>query len=190
MAKVKPLKAKALPVKIKSDRITLKKHELSLASEMFAAIYHDRQRLAKFMPWAEFTKIPADCRKYIRKNTSEWKACRIFDFAMFRNSDKRYLGNIGVHHIDWNTHVCEIGYWIIGDGEGQGFVREAVSALSKALFRLGFNRIEIRCNAGNARSANVPLACGFQLEGTLRQQGVDMGQFRDTLVFGKLKSEA
>lgn len=99
------------------------------------------------------------------------------------------MGNIGVHSIQWDQHRCEIGYWILGDFEGNGYVSEAVRALENALFKVGFNRIEIRCNTRNARSARVPRSCGYTHEGTLRQDGIDLGKFRDTMIFGKLKRE-
>ena len=29
------------------------------------------------------------------------------------------MGNLGVHTIAWESRCCELGYWILGDFEGQ-----------------------------------------------------------------------
>ncbi len=76
-----------------------------------------------------------------------------------------------------------------GDFEGFGYMSEAVVCLENALFKVGFNRVQIRCSSINERSANVPKACGYVYEGTHRQDGIDLGKFRDTQVFSKLRKE-
>lgn len=130
-----------------------------------------------------------DEKDFIKNSLKRWKENTLFEFGIFRKSDDKYIGNIGAHSISWGRHSCELGYWILGDFEGQGYMSEAVLALEAELFKLGFNRVQIRCNNTNKRSANVPRACGYKHEGTIRQDGIDLGKFRDTMVFGKLKKE-
>lgn len=186
---MKPLKPKPPAEKIDSDRIFLKKHDLKQAQDMFGYVDRDRKRLRKFLPWVDATRTVRDERKFIRFTHQGWNKRTLFDFSIIRKSDQLYLGNIGIHSIRWDRYSCEIGYWILGDFEGQGYMSEAVRALEGEMFRLGFNRIQIRCSTVNSRSANVPRACGYRHEGTIRQDGVDLGKFRDTLVFGKLRKE-
>ena len=85
-----------------------------------------------------------------------------------------------------STQRCELGYWILGDFEGQGYMSEAVRVLEAACFAVGFHRIGIRCSSKNARSAGVPRRSGYTLDGTLRQHALERGERRDTLVFSKL----
>ena len=55
---------------------------------------------------------------------------------------------------------------------------------------LGANRVVIRCDAHNLRSAAVAQRAGFVHEGTLRRDTLDpAGALRDTLVFGMLREE-
>jgi RimJ/RimL family protein N-acetyltransferase len=66
---------------------------------------------------------------------------------------------------------------------------EAVHAItSYAIHELEANRIEIRCDRNNVRSAAVAERAGFTLEGILRNEttGLD-GQLRDTMVFAKIR---
>ncbi len=100
------------------------------------------------------------------------------------------MGNIGVHTIVWEHGRCEIGYWLLGDFEGRGYMSEAVLALEQACFLHGFHRVEIRCSSQNLRSARVPRRCGYTLEACLREDAWENHQWRDTLVFSKLRGEA
>jgi len=186
---MKPLKQKTPPKKITTERLELQAYRLEFAPTMFKYVVKDRKRLARFLPWPNSMKTVKDEIHYIKLMQKAWKGFQNFDFCIFRKSDGVYMGNIGAHSIHWNHHRCEIGYWILSDFEGNGYMSEAVRALESALFKIGFNRIEIRCNTKNARSARIPLSCGYKHEGTLRQDGIDMGKFRDTMVFGKLKRE-
>ncbi len=114
----------------------------------------------------------------------------MFDFGLFRKADGTYLGNIGVHSIAWKHRRCGLGYWMLGAFEGQGYMSEAVGLVERAAFALGFHRIEMRCSSANARSASIPRRNGYRLDGVLRQDAIEDGAFRDTLVFSKLAGEA
>lgn len=186
---MKPLKPKAPPALIESERIFLRKHDIKQAKIMFDCVNRDRKRLEKFLPWVGRTKTIGDEADFIKTTHQWWKELKHFDFSIVRKSDNAYMGNIGIHSIKWERYSCEIGYWITSDFEGQGYMSEAVRALESEMFKLGFNRVQICCSTLNARSANVPRVCGYKFEGTIRQDGVDLGKFRDTLVFGKLKKE-
>ena len=80
------------------------------------------------------------------------------------------MGNLGVHTIAWESRCCELGYWILGDFEGRGYMSEAIIALESVLFELGFQCLEIRCDALNQRSAKLPQRLGYTLEATLRTE--------------------
>jgi len=99
------------------------------------------------------------------------------------------MGNAGVHSISWENHRCELGYWILGSFEGQGYMAEAVATIEATCFKRGFNRIEIRCSSLNERSASVPKRLGYKLDGVLREEKVEAGRYRDTLVFAKIRSQ-
>jgi len=178
-----------LPDQIEGSRIWLKRHSLALTDQMFQYVDQDRERLRVFLPWVDATQTPADEADYIKMTQERWENHTLFDYGIFRKSDSLYLGNCGVHTIEWRHHRCEIGYWILGAFEGQGFMSEAVRLLEKVLFDMGFNRVEIHCSSTNQRSANVPRSNGYTLEGIHKQDAIENGHYRDTLVFAKLKSE-
>lgn len=180
------LNKKQFPETVLSERITLKKQPVSLAQKIFDCIENDRQRLREFLPWVDTTVSIQDEISYLEMMDKNWTECTAFDYGIFNKSDGAYMGNIGLHTIRWEHQVAEIGYWILGSFEGQGYISEAVTALEKIAFDLGFHRIEIRCSSTNEQSAHVPLRCGYQLDGRLHENRVEHGKRADTLIFAKL----
>ncbi|MDA8243850.1 MAG: GNAT family protein [Elusimicrobia bacterium] len=174
------------PALIATPRLELRKHVPELAETMFRYVDQDRDRLRVFLPWVDTTKSVDDETAYIKMTSAGWEKGTFFDYGLFERKSGTYMGNIGVHNIAWAHDRCELGYWILGEFEGKGFVSEAVEALEKVCFALGFHRVEIRCASCNPRSAGVPRRLGYSLDGTLRENCIELGSYRDTLVFGKL----
>src|SRR5439155_26392661 len=108
-----------------------------------------------------------------------------------RRADGQLLGGAGLHPRDWAARGFEIGYWLRPDATGQGYTREAAAALT----RLGFDTLEaervvIRCDAENTRSARVAESLGYALEGRLRHDArTPAGALRDTLLFSMIRAE-
>ncbi len=182
------MKRTKFPELIVSPRLELRKHAQDLAGTMFRYVDKDRDRLRVFLPWVDATKSVEDEADYIKLTHASWEKGTFFDYGLFERVTGTYMGNIGVHNIAWAHDRCELGYWILGEFEGKGFISEAVEALEKVCFGLGFHRLEIRCSSGNLRSAAVPRRLGYSLDGTLKEDTIEQGSYRDTMVFGKLRA--
>lgn len=183
------MEKKNLLSEIEGARIVLKKHQESLAATMFSYVEKDRSRLERFLPWVSATKTVEDEIRYIQRTHIAWDSKILFDYGLFRKNDGLYLGNIGLHSIHWESNRCEVGYWILGKFEGQGYMSEALRILEAHAFDIGFHRIEIRCSSHNQRSANVPLACGYIFDGVLKENSFEQGQYQDIFVFSKLSHQ-
>jgi len=178
----------ALDNELKGSRISLKKHDLELASLMFNYVDKDRARLDRFLPWVQYVNTAEDEKNYITQTHEWWEQGIHFDFGIFINQST-YVGNIGVHSISWANNNCELGYWILGDFEGQGYISEAVLLLEKHLFEVGFHRIQIRCSDLNEKSERVPMRCKYHLEGISREDAIEKGEYRNTKTFSKLVTD-
>lgn len=177
---------KTLSPWLEGSRIVLKKHEEGLASTMFSYVEKDRDRLGQFLPWVSLIKTVDDELSYIRQANQFWTEQIRFDYGIFRKEDQVYMGNIGLHSIHWDYGRCEVGYWILGDFEGQGYMSEALRVLEAHVFDLGFHRVEVRCSSVNQRSAGVPIACGYFYDGVLKENSVEQEKYRHTSIFSKL----
>lgn len=178
------------PAIIKCQRVTLKKHSLDLANTMYTHIEKNRERLRQFLPWVDLTNSAEDTLKYIKSTHEKWSQCSEYNYGIFLDTEAVYIGNVGVHSISWPNNRCELGYWIIEDYEGKGFVTDAIRGIEEIAFNLGFNRLEIRCSSLNKRSASLPTRLGYRLEGLLYQDSIERGIYRDTLIFAKLRHYA
>jgi [ribosomal protein S5]-alanine N-acetyltransferase len=104
-----------------------------------------------------------------------------------RRSDGRLVGGIGLHHLDADNARGELGYWVGRPYRGQGYAREATSALADFAFgRLRLHRLWAGVFPGNEASVRVLRATGFRREGHLRESLAKDGTFRDELLFGRL----
>jgi RimJ/RimL family protein N-acetyltransferase len=174
-----------MPEMILSRRVVLRKHEASLAKTMFDAVNHDRSRLRVYLPWVDLTKTVADEENYIRLMSEAWVKGTHYDYGIFTQQDHQFVGNVGLHTIQWSSRQCEMGYWIIGAYEGRGLMKEAVTALERVAFQNGFSRIEIRCVPDNIRSMVIPRALDYVQEMASRPFMTSDG--REVLVFSKVR---
>ena len=83
----------------------------------------------------------------------------------------------------------EIGYWVRKQFAGQGYVTEAVNAVTDFAFRVfEAKRVEIRMDDDNVLSSRVAERCGFELEGILRNERRKLdGSLGNTRVYSKVR---
>jgi ribosomal-protein-serine acetyltransferase len=184
------MKKSPLPEMILTSKVILRKHILELAEKMYQAVDSDRERLGRFLPWVPSMQSIEDQEKYIKYTHRNWETREEFDYSIFKTSDDTYLGNIGVHTIRWEHAYCSLGYWIVREHEGQGYLSSALHGLEKACFETGFHRIEIQCSSENQKSCQVPERNGYTLEARLKENRFENGHFVDTFVFAKIDSKA
>jgi len=180
---------KHLPEKIPSTRISLKKHNTTLAQKMYEYVMEDKERLSLFLPWPKFIKSVDDEVDFINTCNESWDKNESAHFGIFRNDDNEYMGNISSFAFNWASESCEIGYWILGKFEGQGYMSEAVVALENVLFNMGFNRIVIRFDPLNSKSGAIPKKLNYRREGSLREAIKVGDRFGDLEVYSKIKSD-
>ncbi|MBY0515699.1 MAG: GNAT family N-acetyltransferase [Bacteriovoracaceae bacterium] len=177
-----------IPEEIHTERLLIRKHQLSDAGFMFKAIDEDRERLRQWLPWVDQTKSLEDSKRNLETCLSSWENQSLFDYGFYSKSGK-FLGRGGLHSVNLAIPKAEFGYWMTKDGEGKGYVSEAISAIEAEFFKLGFERLEVRCDPLNIRSANVPKRLGYRLEAILSREARQNGKLRDTMVWAKLKND-
>lgn len=180
-----------IPDKIIGVRIVVRPHVDSDATALWDAIEASRTHLTPWMPWLADWKEPEFARVVIRKNAAKWILREDLTMGMFESGSGRLLGGCGLHRFDWSVPAMEIGYWLRPDVEGRGFVSEMAKLMTGFAFaHLKAERVEIRCDAVNTRSAAVPRRLGFKEEALLRasRRNVD-GTLGDTLVFAKTRAD-
>ena len=168
---------------LRGERVLVRPYRADDADDLYAAIEASRDHLRPYMPFADETE--AELRDWLAHAMARWLLREELTVGVWEIANGRYLGGSGLRPHDWSIGFFEIGYWLRADAEGHGYMAETVRLLTDYAFTsLGANRVQIRCDARNTRSAAVAERCGFVREALLRNdsRGAD-GTLRSTLVF-------
>ena len=128
---------------------------------------------------------------YCRAALAKFIARTDLPFFLFEKATGQLVGAAGLHRIEWKTPKVEVGYWVRTSRRGQGFVSEAVLALTDFAFsRLKAERVELVTDEDNRDSRRVAERCQFSLEGVLRQdRRAPDGTLRNTCIYARLPSK-
>ncbi len=176
-----------LPDELIGTRVVARRYRDGDGAAVAEAVAESRDRLvAANMPWVKEWDEPDQGAIFVRRSQAKWAAREDLNLGLWERATGTFLGSSGLHRIDWSVPNVEIGYWIRTRFEGRGFVTEAVALIAAFAFdALRAQRVRIRCDAENARSAAVPRRLGFVHEATLRNEcRRGDGMLRNTFEFG------
>lgn len=153
------------------------------------AVRESADELSPWMPWAQRIPTVEESEVSIRKSRLQFLERSDIRLLLFHKSTGQLIGSSGLHRIDWQVRKFEIGYWAHTSYTGQGYITEAVNAITDfAIQELQANRLEIRCDSRNTQSSRVAERTGFTLEGILRNDKTDVqGNLRDTMIYSKVR---
>lgn len=176
------------PETVHTPRMVLRAPRLTDVPHLYAAVHDSLAELRPFMTWATAAYTVEDAEKNTRATIDLFSAGEALRYHFFDRTTGQFVGNASFHHIDWRVPKLEFGYWLRTGRSGEGLMREGVRALAEMAEReLGAVRLEIRCDDRNLKSARVAEACGFRLEGTLRNEARDpQGRLCDTRLYARV----
>ncbi len=114
---------------------------------------------------------------------------RAANFAI-RLPGSRLIGCAGLRDIDREHWQAELGFWIGREWWGQGYAREAASAVLRFGFeQLGLNRICAHHMARNPAAGQVLRRIGMEKEGVLRERVQKWGVYEDVVLYAALRED-
>lgn len=178
------------PDSFESERLLLRSPRPGDGETVHACVLDAQEYLRPWMPWA--VEIPSEegYEAFVRRRHIEFQERKELQLLIFLKETGEMIGSTGMHNLDWNVPRFEIGYWIHPDHAGQGYVTEAVEAITDFAFdQLKAERLEIRCDEENVRSAAVARRAGYVHEATLQREARHhlTNEFRNTMIFAKLR---
>lgn len=179
---------------LRGSRIVVRPYRLADADALNVGISESRAELRPWFPFADEHQSVDATRDFITNCMAQWLMREDFNLGIFEAGRGEFLGATGFHIRNWDIGYFEIGYWLRTSAAGHGYMSEAVRLLIDYLFdQLAVNRIEIRCDARNERSAAIPRRLGFVQEACLRSNAPslmpDDDSLTDTLIFGLLRAD-
>ena len=152
----------------------------SLARTLSASDAH----LRAFTPWVVDGRVPGmSLADRLAKHAADFAAGTEWVYGMFSPDGREVLGGCGLYP-RVGPGAVEIGYWLAVNHTGRGLATRAADALTHVAFDvLRVDRIEIRCDRGNAASVRIPERLGYRL--------VDSSDApADLLVFSRTRTAA
>ncbi len=186
---MKPI-LREFPDQFESERLIIRSPLPGDGASLHQAVLESQAELRQWLPWAVNIPNAEEYEERVREGRLKFLAREDLWLMLVLKETGKIIGGSGLHRINWSVPKFEIGYWLHTAYTGQGYVTEAVAAITEFAFSvLQAERVEIRCDALNKRSAAIPLRLGFTHEATLR--GDDRHhlthELRDTLVFAKVR---
>jgi RimJ/RimL family protein N-acetyltransferase len=157
-----------------------------------AAVDGSLDHLRPWMPWAHHEpQTLSEKVELLRSFRGKFDLGQDYVYGVFSSDETEVLGGSGLH-----TRVedgFEIGYWVSATAIGRGIATETTAALTRVGIELaGAERIDIRVDPTNERSAAIPRKLGYVEEGTLRSRlpgRIEGEPKRDMIVFSLLREE-
>lgn len=176
---------------LRGERVLVRPYRESDAQVLQEAVAESREHLRPWMPFYNEHQTVEASRDWIIHTKAQLLLREAISLSMWDVNTNRYLGGVGIHVHNWDFGYFEIGYWLRATAEGHGYVTEAARLLTDFCFReLNANRVEIRCDERNTRSAAIPRRLGFTQEARLRNEELATdGSLRTTLIFSVIPSD-
>ena len=172
---------------LESERLVFRRLKDSDAPEVFK-IRSNPERM-KFIPRPilqneeEALAMIQMMNTKIDENTDiNWGVC-------LKNSDK-IIGFMGFYRVQPESYRTEIGYMILPEYDGKGYVSEAVTTMLNYAFNtVGFHSVEAVIDPNNFGSARVLEKNGFRKEAHFIENFFWNNEFIDSVHYGILKRE-
>jgi ribosomal-protein-serine acetyltransferase len=150
--------------------IVLRRHRTDDVDVLHAVIEASRDHLRPWMPWADQDR--AGTAGFVERAQQEWTSGESYSYLIVEqpaggpDRPPMVLGGCGLHRRS-TPETIEIGYWLRPEAVGRGVMTAAAGKLTEVAFSLdGIERVEIRCDEANVRSASIPHRLGFTLART------------------------
>jgi ribosomal-protein-serine acetyltransferase len=109
------------------ENISLEFLEEIHAESLLNLVNANRTYLREWLPWVDGMQTVANFTHYIIDTKK--RAADKTDFGYAIIIDKNIVGRIGLHHINYQNRIAEIGYWLADGWQGRGIITKSCKAL-------------------------------------------------------------
>ncbi|MCA9942016.1 MAG: GNAT family N-acetyltransferase [Ardenticatenaceae bacterium] len=181
-----------IPYSFDTERLTIRGPLPGDGDKVRTAVLESQAELKPWMPWAVKVASAKDYEIRVREGQIKYLGRQDFWLLIFLRGTETLIGSSGLHSANWDVPSFEIGYWLHTQHTGQGYITEAVEGICQfAYSQLEAQRLFIRCDSENERSAAVARRCGFTFEGTHRHDSRDhlTNELASTHFFSRLAAK-
>lgn len=180
------------PIRLETERMALRLPQHSDFNAWTALRQDSRDFLVPWEPtWSadHLSRKAFTNRVYWAQRAS--RAGTAIPFFLERNVDGALLGAITIDNIRRGpAQMATIGYWIGAPHARQGYMAEAIEAVTRHAFTvLDLSRIEAACLPDNAASRAALERAGFKYEGVAQSFLQINGRWRTHVLYANLRHD-
>lgn len=152
------------------------------------AMYSD-PRVMRYWSYPPWTSIE-QAQDHIAKDLTGLSTGEYINLAIVSKDTGILQGNCCLFAFSAQCRRAEMGYGLIAEAWGKGYMQEALTALINFGFNhLELNRIEADVDPRNEGSTKLLQRLGFLKEGYLRQRWIVADEVSDSEIYGLLRSD-
>jgi RimJ/RimL family protein N-acetyltransferase len=174
---------------IETDRLILRTFERSDVEALCA--YHALPSVQRYVFNRTRDEVDvATALNVMREHVSLQRPGDIITLAVVRKGDRKLIGHVSLQWSDATAGQGEVRFVINPSFAGQGYCREALSALFDLAFdRFRMHRVFVRCDGRNHHSIKLMQQMGMRLEAHYREHALFQGEWDEELHFAILDRE-
>lgn len=181
-----------VPEQLETERLSIRCPRAGDGAIVHASVVESLAALRAFpasLPWALQEPSVDASEQFCREGAALYRLRTSLPMLVFLKGSLVHVGSSGLHGFDWSVPKCEIGYWGHSRFAGQGYITEAVRAITAfAFLHLGLRRVHAQPDDANLPSCRVCERAGYVLEGTLRHERMGPGgDLRNTRVYAAVR---
>lgn len=169
---------------LQTERLSLRR----AVAEDAAVIFEMRSNpeMMKYIPRPLVTKIE-EAQQHIALINEKINSNEGINWAITLKGETKMIGIIGHYRIKPEHYRAEIGYMLLPDFQGKGYISEAIAKVVEYGFDvMKLHSIEAIVAPENEASAIVLQKNGFVKEAHLKENEFYDGKFLDTVIYSKL----
>lgn len=176
----------AFPV-LDTERLNLRQLRLDDASQAFEL--RSNKKVMKYMDSELHTSIEAS-QGLVKSKIDSLKNHLGLHWAITEKGSDLMIGDFSFWQLDFQHHRAEIGYTLLPEFWGKGYMTEALNAFLKFGFeKFGLHSITANVNTENEKSKQLLLRLGFKKEAYFRESYFFNGVYLDSEIYCLLERD-
>ena len=169
---------------LETERLKLRRADLNDINGLFAM--RSDAEIMKYIPRPVAENLE-EISEFLKLTDEKINTNEMINWVITLKDDPKMMGTIGYYHIKPEHYRAEIGYMLLPEFQGRGYVTEAINEVTKYGFKnMELHSIEAVIDPANLASAKVLEKCNFIKEGYFKESEFYNGQFIDTVIYSKL----
>ncbi|WP_367209569.1 GNAT family N-acetyltransferase [Sphingobacterium sp. R2] len=169
-----------------TERLTLRRADATDIPQLYRL--RSDEQIMKYIPRPVATS-PDEIAEFLRLTDEKITSNEMINWKISIKGDSTLIGTIGFYYIKPEHYRAEIGYMLLPEFQGKGYVTEAIAAVVNYGFEaMGLHSIEALVDPENIASCAVLEKCGFVREAYFKENEFYNGKFLDTVVYSKLNA--